>query len=165
MKGAIISAVDLLKGIAKGAGMHAPSVAGATGLLNTNYTAKAQTALDLLDEYDFVFVHLEAPDECGHQGELEDKIKAIELIDEKILTPIYNGLKGKTDFRILVLPDHRTPIAVRTHTSEAVPYFIYDSTKEMTGCNYDELSAENTGNYIDNASILTAKFFEINKTL
>lgn len=165
VKGAMISAVDLLKGIAKGAGMYAPEIEGATGLLNTNYDGKAQTALDLLDEHDFVFVHLEAPDECGHQGELEDKIKAIELIDEKILTPIYNGLKGKTDFRILVLPDHRTPIAVRTHTSEAVPYFIYDSTKEMTGCNYDELSAENTGKYIDNASILTAKFFEINKTL
>ena len=165
VKGAMISAVDLLKGIAKGAGMHAPSVAGTTGLLNTNYAAKAQTALDLLDDYDFVFVHLEAPDECGHQGDLESKIKAIELIDEKILTPIYNGLNGKTDFRIMVLPDHRTPIAVRTHTSEAVPYFIYDSTKEMTGCNYDELSAESTGNYIDNASILTAKFFEINKTL
>ncbi|MBO5654752.1 MAG: phosphoglycerate mutase, partial [Clostridia bacterium] len=75
------------------------------------------------------------------------------------LTPIFNGLNGKTDFRILVLPDHRTPIAVRTHTSEPVPYFIYDSTKEMTGCSYDELSAELTGNYIETASNLTSKFF------
>ena len=159
VKGAMISAVDLLKGIAKGAEMYAPNVEGATGLLNTNYDGKAQTALALLDEYDFVFVHLEAPDECGHQGDMDGKIKAIELIDEKILTPIYNGLKGKTDFRILVLPDHRTPIAVRTHTSEPVPYFIYDSTKEMTGCSYDELSAELTGNYIETASNLTSKFF------
>ena len=165
VKGAVISAVDLLKGIAKGSKMYAPNVDGATGLLNTNYKGKADTAIKLLEEYDFVFVHLEAPDECGHQGDLEGKIKAIELIDEKILTPIFKALDGKEDFRIMVLPDHRTPIAVRTHTSEAVPYFIYDSTKEMTGCNYDELSAENTGNYIDNASILTAKFFEINKTL
>ncbi|MBO5654877.1 MAG: cofactor-independent phosphoglycerate mutase [Clostridia bacterium] len=159
VKGAMISAVDLLKGIAKGAEMYAPNVEGATGLLNTNYDGKAQTALTLLDEYDFVFVHLEAPDECGHQGDMDGKIKAIELIDEKILTPIFNGLNGKTDFRILVLPDHRTPIAVRTHTSEPVPYFIYDSTKEMTGCSYDELSAELTGNYIETASNLTSKFF------
>ena len=160
VKGAVISAVDLLKGIAKGAGMYAPMVDGATGLLNTNYNGKAQTALMLLEEYDFVFVHLEAPDECGHQGDLEGKIKAIELIDEKILTPIFNGLNDKTDFRILVLPDHPTPIDVRTHTSDAVPYFIYDSTKELKGASYDELSAKNTGNYIDNASILTSKFFE-----
>ena len=159
VKGAMISAVDLLKGIAKGAEMYAPNVEGATGLLNTNYDGKAQTALALLDEFDFVFVHLEAPDECGHQGDMDGKIKAIELIDEKILTPIFNGLNGKTDFRILVLPDHRTPIAVRTHTSEPVPYFIYDSTKEMTGCNYNELSAELTGNYIETASNLTSKFF------
>jgi 2,3-bisphosphoglycerate-independent phosphoglycerate mutase len=165
VKGAVISAVDLLKGIAKGAGMYAPMVEGATGLLNTNYDGKAQTALKLLEDYDFVFVHLEAPDECGHQGDLEGKIKAIELIDEKILTPIFNGLNGKTDFRILVLPDHPTPIAVRTHTSDSVPFFIYDSTTENKGCSYDELSAKNTGNYIDNPSILTAKFFEINKTL
>ena len=159
VKGAVISAVDLLKGIAKGAGMFAPTVDGATGLLNTNYAGKAQTALELLEKLDFVFVHLEAPDECGHQGDIEGKIKAIEMIDEKILTPIFNGLNGKTDFRILVLPDHRTPIAVRTHTSEPVPYFIYDSTKEMTGCSYDELSAELTGNYIETASNLTSKFF------
>jgi 2,3-bisphosphoglycerate-independent phosphoglycerate mutase len=160
VKGAIISAVDLLKGIAKGTEMCAPMVDGATGLLNTNYDGKAQTALDLLNDCDFVFVHLEAPDECGHQKDLQGKIKAIELIDEKILTPIYNGLKGKTDFKIMVLPDHRTPIAVGSHTGEPVPYFIYDSTKEMVGAKYDELSAEATGNYIDNPSILTRKFFE-----
>ena len=165
VKGAVVSAVDLLKGIAKGAGMYAPKVEGATGLLNTNYKGKADTAIKLLEEYDFVFVHLEAPDECGHQGDLDGKIKAIEYIDERILTPIYNALKGKTDFKIMVLPDHRTPIAVRTHTSEPVPYFIYDSRVEKAGCKYDETTAENTGNYIDEAGKLTAKFFEINKTL
>ena len=159
VKGAIISAVDLLKGIAKGAEMYAPIVEGATGLLNTNYSGKAQKALELLEEYDFVFVHLEAPDECGHQGDLEGKIKAIELIDERILTPIFNGLNGKTDFKIMVLPDHRTPVAVRTHTGEPVPYFIYDSTKKIVGCKYDELTAEQTGNYIETASNLTSKFF------
>ena len=160
VKGAMISAVDLLKGIAKGAEMYAPIVEGATGLLNTNYSGKAQKALELLEEYDFVFVHLEAPDECGHQGDLEGKIKAIELIDERILTPIFNGLNGKTDFKIMVLPDHRTPVAVRTHTGEPVPYFIYDSTKETTGCKYDEMTAEQTGNYIDIASNLTEKLFK-----
>lgn len=159
VKGAIISAVDLLKGIAKGAEMYAPIVEGATGLLNTNYSGKAQKALELLEEYDFVFVHLEAPDECGHQGDLAGKIKAIELIDERILTPIFNGLNGKTDFKIMVLPDHRTPVAVRTHTGEPVPYFIYDSTKKIVGCKYDELTAEQTGNYIETASNLTSKFF------
>ena len=160
LKGAIISAVDLLKGIARGAEMHAPMIGGATGLLNTNYEGKAQTALALLEKYDFVFVHLEAPDECGHQRDLEGKIKAIELIDERILTPIYNGLKGKTDFKIMVLPDHRTPVSVGTHTSEPVPYFIYNSTKELAGTVYDEMTAEATGCYIPEASILTKKFFE-----
>lgn len=160
LKGAIISAVDLLKGIAKGAEMYAPMIEGATGLLNTNYEGKAQTALALLEKYDFVFVHLEAPDECGHQRDLEGKIKAIELIDEKILTPIYNGLKGKTDFKIMVLPDHRTPVSVGTHTSEPVPYFIYNSTKELAGTAYDEMTAEATGCYIPEASTLTKKFFE-----
>ena len=160
LKGAIISAVDLLKGIAKGAEMHAPMIEGATGLLNTNYEGKAQTALALLEKYDFVFVHLEAPDECGHQRDLEGKIKAIELIDERILTPIYNGLKGKTDFKIMVLPDHRTPVSVGTHTSEPVPYFIYNSTKELAGTAYDEMTAEATGCYIPEASTLTKKFFE-----
>ena len=160
LKGAIISAVDLLKGIARGAEMHAPMIGGATGLLNTNYEGKAQTALALLEKYDFVFVHLEAPDECGHQRDLEGKIKAIELIDERILTPIYNGLKGKTDFKIMVLPDHRTPVSVGTHTSEPVPYFIYNSTKELAGTAYDEMTAEATGCYIPEASILTKKFFE-----
>ena len=159
LKGAVISAVDLLKGIAKGTGMYAPMVDGATGLINTNYNGKAQTALQLLDDYDFVFVHLEAPDECGHQGDLAGKIKSIELIDEKILTPIYNGLKGKTDFRIMVLPDHRTPISVRTHTGEPVPYFIYDSTEEKQGCCYDEISAEKTNIYIDEPTHLTKRFF------
>lgn len=160
LKGAIISAVDLLKGIARGAEMHAPMIDGATGLLNTNYEGKAQTALALLEKYDFVFVHLEAPDECGHQRDLEGKIKAIELIDERILTPIYNGLKGKTDFKIMVLPDHRTPVSVGTHTSEPVPYFIYNSTKELAGTAYDEMTAEATGCYIPEASTLTKKFFE-----
>ena len=160
LKGAIISAVDLLKGIARGAEMHAPMIGGATGLLNTNYEGKAQTALALHEKYDFVFVHLEAPDECGHQRDLEGKIKAIELIDERILTPIYNGLKGKTDFKIMVLPDHRTPVSVGTHTSEPVPYFIYNSTKELAGTAYDEMTAEATGCYIPEASILTKKFFE-----
>lgn len=160
LKGAIISAVDLLKGIARGAEMHAPMIEGATGLLNTNYEGKAQTALALLEKYDFVFVHLEAPDECGHQRDLDGKIKAIELIDERILTPIYNGLKGKTDFKIMVLPDHRTPVSVGTHTSEPVPYFIYNSTKELAGTAYDEMTAEATGCYIPEASTLTKKFFE-----
>lgn len=136
LRGAMISAVDLLKGIAVGAQMQNIEVEGANGGLHTNYIGKAQAAIDALtqDGYEFVYIHVEAPDEMGHQGNVSDKIKAIENIDEQIIGPVVETLSELgVDFRMLVLPDHPTPICVRTHTKEPVPYMLYDSTEEMTG--------------------------------
>ena len=135
-KGAMISAVDLLKGIAVGAGLDNIIVEGANGGLHTNYTGKAEAAVDALaaQDYDFVYVHIEAPDEMGHQGSIPDKIKAIENIDQKIIGPIVGELEDLCmDFRMLVLPDHPTPICVRTHTGNPVPYLLYDSRKKAEG--------------------------------
>ena len=132
--GAMISAVDLLKGIAIGTSMKVIHVPGANGGLHTNYEGKVQAALDVLTKegYDFVYVHLEGPDEMGHQGSYERKIQAVENLDSLIIKPIVEGLKAAgEDFRMLVLPDHPTPICIRTHTSNPVPYLLYDSTKEQ----------------------------------
>ena len=129
-KGAMISAVDLLKGIAVGASMKVIEVDGANGGLHTNYEGKAQAAVDVLtkDGYDFVYVHLEGPDEMGHQGSVERKVQAIEWLDERIVKPIVDGLNATgEEFRMLILPDHPTPICIRTHSSEPVPYVLYDS--------------------------------------
>lgn len=149
VKGAMISAVDLLKGIAVGAQMYNIDVEGANGGLHTNYAGKAQAAVDALtkDGYDFVYIHVEAPDEMGHQGSMTDKIKAIENIDEQIIGPVTETLAGLgVDFRILVLPDHPTPIRVRTHTGNPVPYMLYDSTKACAGVSvYTEKSAQESG--------------------
>lgn len=140
--GAMISAVDLLKGIAVGAGMQNLMVEGANGGLHTNYTGKAEAAVKALTEdgFDFVYIHVEAPDEMGHQGKVKDKIRSIEWIDEKIIGPVTERLsKQGQDFRMLVLPDHPTPICVRTHTADPVPYLLYDSTKNVQGAaSYDE---------------------------
>lgn len=135
-KGAMISAVDLLKGIAVGAGMHNVFVEGANGGLHTNYTGKADGAAEVLlkDGYDFVYVHVEAPDEMGHQGHLKNKIKAIENIDKMIIGPLVKAMEtAGQPFRMLILPDHPTPIRIRTHTGEPVPYLLYDSEKAVTG--------------------------------
>ena len=151
-KGAMISAVDLLKGIAVGASMQVIEVPGANGGLHTNYEGKAQAAIDALtkDGNDFVYVHLEGPDEMGHQGSIERKIQAIEWLDEKIVKPISEGLsEAGEDYRMLILPDHPTPICIRTHSSEPVPYILYDSRKEEehTWC-YNEKDAAQTGVYV-----------------
>ena len=154
LKGAMISAVDLLKGIAVGASMKVINVEGANGGLNTNYAGKAQAAVDVLtkDGYDFVYVHLEGPDEMGHQGSVEKKVKAIENLDEKIINPIVAGLEAAgEDFRMVILPDHPTPISLRTHTGDSVPYLLYDSTdkqKQQQDWKYNEAEAAKTDNYI-----------------
>ena len=152
-KGAMISAVDLLKGIAVGADMHNIVVEGANGQLETNYEGKAQAAIDAVtkDGFDFVYIHVEAPDEMGHQGSVERKVKAIEFLDSRIIKPVYEGLKAAgVDFRMVVLPDHPTPICVRTHTSDPVPYMLYDSTDEKNeSWNYNEKDAEASGNFLD----------------
>ena len=152
LSGAMISAVDLLKGIAVGAGMQVVNVPGATGSLDTNYEGKAQAALDALLESgkDFVYIHLEGPDEMGHQGELEHKILSIEYIDDKILAALKNGLDAAgEDYRILVLPDHPTPIRCRTHTADPVPFVLYDSTKTSDQrCAFTEKCAKESGVFI-----------------
>ena len=151
VNGAMISAVDLLKGIAAGAGMHNIIVEGANGGLHTNYAGKADAAVRALaeDGYDFVYVHIEAPDEMGHQGSLEDKILAIENIDEKIIGPVSSALdKAGISYRMLILPDHPTPIRVRTHTGDPVPYLLYDSTRKTEGPDtYSEKTGRETGIY------------------
>ena len=163
-KGAMISAVDLLKGIAVGASMKVVEVEGANGGLHTNYEGKAQAAIDVLtkDGYDFVYVHLEGPDEMGHQGSVERKVQAIEWLDERIVKPITEGLDAAgEDFRMLILPDHPTPICIRTHSSEPVPYVLYDSTvKQENDWNYNEKEAQASGNYVAEGHTVIDKLFE-----
>ncbi len=130
-KGIMISAVDLLKGIAVGASMDNAEVEGANGGLHTNYEGKADAAIKALcdDGYDFAYIHIEAPDEMGHQGSYERKVQAIEFIDERVIKRLVDAFSDRgVDYRMLVLPDHPTPVAVRTHTSDNVPYMLYDST-------------------------------------
>lgn len=152
LEGAMISAVDLLKGIAVGASMRNISVEGANGGLNTNYEGKAQAAVDALmkEDCDFVYVHLEAPDEMGHQGSVERKVQAIENLDARVIAPIKAGLEqAGADFRMLVMPDHPTPIALRTHTGDSVPYLLYDSMKiQKNSWKYNEKEAEQSGHSI-----------------
>lgn len=163
-KGAMISAVDLLKGIAVGAQMKNINVEGADGTLETNYEGKAQAAIDVLTKegYDFVYVHVEAPDEMGHQGSVERKVKAISYLDTKVIKTIYEGLKASgEDFRMLVLPDHPTPICIRTHSSEPVPYLLYDSTNEVSSTlDYSEKCAEISGIYIAEGHTIIDHLFE-----
>lgn len=148
-KGVMISAVDLLKGIAIGAGMKVIEVPGADGTLHTNYVGKAQAAVDALtkDGYDFAYVHVEAPDEMGHQGSLPNKLEAIESLDAKVIRTVVEGMQAAgEEFRLLVMPDHPTPIRCRTHTSDPVPFLLYDSTKEQKRIGfYNEEEAKASG--------------------
>ena len=150
-KGVMISAVDLLKGIAIGAGMDCVCVEGANGGLHTNYKGKALAAVQALTEdgYDFAYIHVEAPDEMGHQGSAAHKIEAIEHVDKEVLGTVAEKLnQAGEDYRLLLLPDHPTPIEVRTHTGDPVPYLLYDSTKEQDGLvAYNEKTAETSGRY------------------
>lgn len=147
-KGAMISAVDLLKGIAVGAGMTNIFVEGANGGLHTNYEGKAQAAVDALlkDGFDFAYIHVEGPDEMGHQGSVERKVLSIEYLDSRIIRLVKEQLDAsKEPYRMLILPDHPTPICVRTHTAEDIPYLLYDSEKQQlhdwTYCEKDALSS------------------------
>ena len=153
LKGAMISAVDLLKGIAVGAQMDNLYVEGANGGLHTNYAGKAQAAIQALtkDGYDFVYIHVEAPDEMGHQGSVEHKIQAIEQIDAQIIGPVLDAMEGADlEFRMLVLPDHPTPVRLRTHTSDPVPYMLYDSTTIYEGgSEYSEATGKASGIQIE----------------
>lgn len=160
LRGAVISAVDLLKGIAKCAGMDAPEVEGATGYIDTNFVGKAECALKELETKDFVYIHIEAPDECGHRNEPENKVRAIELIDEKIVGTLLPELRKFGEYKIMALPDHPTPIKTRTHASDSVPYLIYDSTKEHDSgiLSFTENTAKLSGNFVEVGYTLMDKF-------
>ncbi len=159
--GTMISAVDLLKGIGNGAKMEVLEVPGATGNIDTNFDGKAAAAIDAFRRgTDFVYIHMEAPDECGHHGDIDGKIRSIELIDEKVIKPVIDYLKSTgEDFRVLITPDHPTPIALKTHVRDAIPFVIYDSRRD-TGLNleYTEKNAKETGLYIEPGYKLMEKF-------
>lgn len=150
LKGAMISAVDLLKGIAVGAGMKVIEVEGADGTLHTNYEGKADAAVKTLieDGSDFVYIHVEAPDEMGHQGSKERKIQAIQFLDEKVIRRVKEKMDASGEaYRMLVLPDHPTPIRCRTHTSNPVPYLLYDSTTSVeNNTDYNEKAGKRKRN-------------------
>lgn len=151
VKGSVISAVDLLKGIAICANMRSVDVDGATGYIDTNFEGKCQAAIDEFKRgQDLVYIHVEAPDECGHRGEAQNKVRSLELIDEKILTPCVEFLRSFDDFAVLVCPDHPTPLCIKTHSSDPVPYLIYSSKNEIEGVStFTEETAKASGNYIE----------------
>ncbi|MCR4909254.1 MAG: cofactor-independent phosphoglycerate mutase [Lachnospiraceae bacterium] len=157
-KGVMISAVDLLKGIAIGASMKVVEVPGATGGLDTNYEGKAGAAVKELVENgaDFAYIHVEAPDEMGHQGSVEKKVKSIEYLDQRVIRVVTEGLRSAGEaFRLAVLPDHPTPIEIRTHSSDSVPFLLYDSTKELSGSHrYNEREAAETGLFLSEGPML-----------
>lgn len=160
LEGAVISAVDLIKGIGLCANMESIDVEGVTGNVHTNYDGKAQAAIDAFKRgVEYVYVHLEGPDECGHRAEAENKVLSVERIDKKVLAPIYEYLKGcGEDFKIMILPDHPTPIRLRTHTMDPVPFMIYSSTEEFAGVDsFTEETAAATGLYISAGHTLMEK--------
>jgi len=163
IKGSVVSAVDLIKGIGICAGLEPVDVEGATGNINTNFRGKAEAALDELKKgKDFVYVHIEAPDECGHRFEIENKVRSIELIDKLVVGTLLEGLAAYDDYSILVLPDHPTPLSLRTHTPEPVPYVIYrKSSHKPSGLSgYDEFQAQKTGIFINEGHTLMDRFLQ-----
>ena len=164
LKGAMVSAVDLLKGIAVGADMEICQVSGATGSIDTNWEGKAQAAIDALlkDGCDFAYIHVEAPDEMGHQGLTEEKVISIEYLDSRVIAPIRKAMEeAGEDYRMLVLPDHPTPLRIRTHTPDPVPYVLYDSTCERkTAKRYTESEARASGIFEPKGHELMARFLK-----
>lgn len=165
LDGSAISAVDLIKGIAICAGLKSVDVEGATGTIRTDFTAKANAVLkELKDGKDYVYLHLEAPDECSHQGNLEEKIESIEIIDEKVVKYLKDELdKLGMDYRFLIVPDHPTPVRLRTHTTNPVPFLIYDSTvSKASGFDeYSEVSCEASGFEFFKGPLLTKYFIKV----
>lgn len=164
LSGTVISAVDLIKGIGQCAGLNVVEIDGATGTVNTNFDGKAKAAIDALkDGDDFVYIHLEAADEAGHRHEIDNKVKAIELIDEKIVAPVLEYLKNSgEDFNILLMPDHPTPLNIMTHTSDPVPYILYKSGDEVSSGveSYTEANAEKTGIVTERGYMLINKLLD-----
>ncbi len=162
MKGAVVSAVDLLKGIAKCAGMAAPDVEGATGYIDTNFEGKAQAGVEALKNgCDYVYLHFEAPDECGHRREPENKVKSIEMIDSRVLPILLEELEKYDDYKLMILPDHPTPIVTATHASDPVPFMIYHKKAETEGVEtVNEETASETGIFVSSGVELMKKFLE-----
>ena len=160
ISGAVISAVDLIKGLGVFAGLEVIDVPGATGYLDTDYGAKARYALKALERSDFIFVHVEAPDEAGHGGKLEEKMQAIEDLDSKLIKPLFDGLTHLGDFRLMVLPDHPTPLSTKTHAYDPVPYVIYDSRyNNKNNKRYDEASMAD-GQFVPHGHDLMTTFIK-----
>lgn len=164
LKASMISAVDLLKGIGKFSGMDVVEVDGVTGYIDTNFKGKAQAAIDEFKRgQDFVYIHVEAPDECGHRAEIANKTKAISIIDKTILGPVTDALREMGDFKVLVTPDHATPLSLKTHTNDPIPFFIYDSTKEAKGVDgFCERTAKETGLFIEEGFRIMKDFADAN---
>lgn len=164
LKGAVVSAVDLLKGIAVGSGMQVCHVEGATGSIDTNWEGKAQAAIDALlkEGCDFAYIHVEAPDEMAHQGLISEKVKSIEYLDSRIVGPVCQAMEeAGEDYRVLILPDHPNLLRLRTHTGEPVPYLLFDSTRRRkTIAHYTEAEAAASGNFQPEGHRLMAKFLQ-----
>lgn len=162
LSGTMISAVDLLKGIGKFSGMEVVNVDGATGYIDTNFEGKADAAVKALaDGKDFVYIHVEAPDECGHRHEIQNKVRAIELIDEKILSKVVDALEQYDDYKIMILPDHATPLALKTHTNDPIPFMIYHKNAPHKGVEkLCEASAKDAGLFIEKGFTIMNYFIE-----
>lgn len=163
VSGCVVSAVDLLKGIGICAGMETPEVEGATGYIDTNFEGKTQAGIDAFKRgTDLVYLHFEAPDECGHRGEAQNKVKAIEMIDSRVLTKMLGYLNGcGDDYRILIMPDHPTPLETMTHSAEPVPFLIYDSRKKENGVSsFTEKNAAETGEFVEHGPDIMSMLLE-----
>lgn len=162
LKGSVVSAVDLVQGIGRCANMKVCKVEGATGYIDTNFEGKMQAAFnELKNGQDYVYIHVEAPDECGHRGEVQNKVKAIEEIDKKILAPLLERLKGLDDYTVLIMPDHPTPLSTMTHASDPVPFLLYRSNKPVASAGvFSEKGARDSGIYVDRAFTLIDKMKE-----
>ncbi len=164
LRGSMISAVDLLKGIGKFTEMNVVNVDGATGYIDTNFEGKAQAAIKEFENgADLVYVHVEAPDECGHRNEPENKVKSLELIDNLILGPVLEALEKYDDYKVLIMPDHATPLALKTHTNDPIPFMMYHKKGEVEGLDeFSEESAKSTGIYFDDGHNTMKRFIEMN---
>lgn len=163
VSGCVVSAVDLLKGIGICAGMETPEVEGATGYIDTNFEGKTQAGIDAFKRGTYlVYLHFEAPDECGHRGEAQNKVKAIEMIDSRVLTKMLDYLNGcGDDYRILIMPDHPTPLETMTHSSAPVPFLIYDSRKKENGVSsFTEKNAAETGEFVEHGPDIMSMLLE-----